>query len=428
MPDLSAWSQLSNTFAGDAAMQSWMVLGGLLLLALLVGWLSHKLLPRLVHRMVEATSTRWDDALLARGVLRQASHLAPVIVLYLGVDAIAALPDEAVSMLRKVLVVLIIFFVARGVSRFLSAANDIYESQYDIHGRPIKGYVQLVKLLVFLLSVILMVAVLIGRSPLLLLSGLGALGAVLMLVFKDTILSLVASVQIASNDLLRVGDWITMPSLAADGDVVDIALNTVRVQNFDKTIVTIPTYRLVSDSFINWRGMKDAGGRRIKRALYIDQGSVGFLDEQTSTRLSRIALLDEYLAHKHEELLDWNGKLGDAAKQPVNTRRLTNLGSFRAYVVAYLKANPLIAPDKTLIVRQLAPGPTGLPLEVYCFADTTAWGDYEDIQADLFDHLLAILPEFGLRLFQQPTGLDLGRALARPQAADADTGADTGTH
>ena len=418
MPDFL--SEFNSMFAGDAARQSWMVLAGLLLFALLVGWLSHKLLPRIVHRMVEATTTHWDDALVARGVLRQVSHLAPVIVVYLGIDAIPSLPDDAVGMLRKVLVVLIVFFVARGISRFLSAANDIYERQYDTHGRPIKGYVQLGKLLVFLLAAIVVVAVLIGRSPLLLLSGLGALGAVLMLVFKDTILSLVASVQIASNDLLRVGDWITMPSLGVDGDVVDIALNTVRVQNFDKTIVTVPTYRLVSDSFINWRGMSDSGGRRIKRALYIDQASVRFLDDDDRARLSAFALLDDYLLHKHEELLDWNGKLGDAAKQPVNTRRLTNLGSFRAYVVAYLQANPLIAPGKTLMVRQLAPGPTGLPLELYCFADTTDWGDYESIQADLFDHLLAILPEFGLRLFQQPTGADLGSALARPYVVDVE--------
>ncbi|MDI1252732.1 mechanosensitive ion channel family protein [Thermomonas sp.] len=405
-------------------MQSWIVLGGLLLLALLVGWLSHKLLPRLVHRMVEATTTHWDDALIARGVLRQVSHLAPVIVVYLGIAAIPALPDDAVGLLRKVLIVLIVFFVARGISRFLSAANDIYERQYDTHGRPIKGYVQLGKLLVFLLAAIVVVAVLIGRSPLLLLSGLGALGAVLMLVFKDTILSLVASVQIASNDLLRVGDWITMPSLGVDGDVVDIALNTVRVQNFDKTIVTVPTYRLVSDSFINWRGMSDSGGRRIKRSFYIDQASVRFLDEETRARLSGFALLDKYLHHKHEELLDWNGKLGDAAKQPVNTRRLTNLGSFRAYVTAYLQANPLITADKTLMVRQLAPGPTGLPMEVYCFADTTDWGDYEGIQADLFDHLLAILPEFGLRLFQQPTGADLAGVLKRPQPAGIEKGSE----
>ena len=381
------------------------------------------MLPRIVHRMVEATTTHWDDALIARGVLRQVSHLAPVIVVYVGIDAIPALPDDAVGMLRKVLIVLIVFFVARGISRFLSAANDIYERQ-DTNGRSIKGYVQLGKLLVFLLSAILVIAVLMGRSPLLLLSGLGALGAVLMLVFKDTILSLVASVQIASNDLLRVGDWITIPSLGVDGDVVDIALNTVRVQNFDKTIATVPTYRLVSDSFTNWRGMSDSGGRRIKRALHIDLASVRFLDEEDRARLSAFALLDNYLQQKHEELLDWNGKLGDIGKRPVNTRRLTNLGCFRAYATAYLQANALITSEKTLMVRQLAPGPTGLPLEVYCFADTTAWGGYEAIQADLFDHLLSILPEFGLRLFQQPTGADLAGAVDRLQSASMEKGSE----
>ena len=413
--------ELTQVFSGEAATQSWIALGFLLAMTLLVGWLSHYLLPRIVRRLIEATSTRWDDALLARGALLQVSHLAPLLVFYLGVDAIPALPDDLVGLLRKVLLALIVLFVARGISKFLSAVNDIYERQFDVRGRPIKGYIQLGKLIVYMLATILVIAVLIQRSPVLLLSGLGALGAVLLLVFKDTILSLVASIQIASNDMLRVGDWITIPAMGADGDVVDIALNTVRVQNFDKTIVTVPTYRLVSESFTNWRGMHDSGGRRIKRALLIDQTSVRFLDEALRQHLAGFALLQDYLRDKHEELLDWNVKLGEAMKQPVNTRRLTNLGSFRAYITAYLKANSRIAHDKTLIVRQLAPGSDGLPLEVYCFAGTTAWSEYEAVQADLFDHLLSILPEFGLRLFQQPTGADLAGALTRPQPAGTDT-------
>lgn len=407
------WIQeLRDTFAGDAGAESWMVLGALLLAALVIGWLTHRLLPRLVRRAVEASTTQWDDVLLQRGALRQLAHLAPVIVLYLGIDAIPALPDDAVGVLRKVLMVLIVFFIARGVSKFLSASNDIYERHYETKGRPIKGYVQVGKLAVYLVAAILVVATLIDRSPLLLLSGLGALGAVLMLVFKDTILSLVASVQIASNDLLRVGDWITMPALGVDGDVIDIALHTVRVQNFDKTIVTVPTYRLISDSFKNWRGMSDSGGRRIKRALALDQISVRFLDQDERKSLSRFGLLETHFQRMDERLQEWNQGLADS--DPVNTQRLTNVGCFRAYIEAYLRANPHIDADKTLMVRQLEPGATGLPLELYCFADTTAWVEYEQIQADIFDHLLAILPEFGLRLFQQPTGLDLGRALASP--------------
>ena len=416
------WIQkLVQGFEGETAQEAWIALGLLLLATLVISWLSHRLLPGIVRRLVEVTATRWDDALLDHGGLRQLAHLAPVLVLYIGVDAVGPLPDDMVGFLRKVLLALIVYFLARGISNFLSAVNEIYERQFDVLGRPIKGYIQLGKLIVYMLSTILIIAVLIQRSPVLLLSGLGALGAVLLLVFKDTILSLVASIQIASNDMLRVGDWITIPALGADGDVVDIALNTVRVQNFDKTIVTIPTYRLVSESFTNWRGMHDSGGRRIKRALLIDQVSVRFLDEALRQQLAQFALLADYLHEKHEELSDWNDQLSDAANQPVNTRRLTNLGSFRAYVTAYLKANPRIAHDKTLMVRQLAPGPDGLPLEVYCFADTTAWGEYETIQADLFDHLLSILPEFGLDLFQKPTGTDLGGALTRQQSAHTET-------
>lgn len=400
--------QWFHRYEGAIDGRSWLVFGGLMLAALLVGWITHRLLPRLVRRGVEASATHWDDAMLARGVLRQLAHLAPVIVLYVGIDAIPALPEAALGLLHRVLLALIAWFIARGASKFLSAANDIYDRQDIAQRRPIKGYVQVGKLVVYLLAAILVVAILIERSPLLLLSGLGALGAILLLVFKDTILSLVASVQIASNDLLHVGDWIEMPSLGVDGDVVDIALHTVKIQNFDKTIVTVPTHRLISESFKNWRGMSESGGRRIKRALPIDQTTVRFLDDDERKRLARFGLLEAHFQRMRKQLQEWNQDLADS--DPVNTHRLTNLGCFRAYVAAYLQANPHIDADKTLMVRQLAPGPDGVPLELYCFANTTAWGEYEEIQADLFDHLLAILPEFGLRLFQRPTGADFSLA------------------
>jgi miniconductance mechanosensitive channel len=267
---------------------------------------------------------------------------------------------------------------------------------------------------VYLFSVVLIIAALIDRSPLLLLSGLGAMTAVLMLVFRDTLMSLVAGVQLSSHDMLRVGDWIEMPQLNADGDVIDIALHTVKVQNWDKTITSIPTHRLISESFRNWRGMSESGGRRIRRALLLDQGAVHFLEPEERERLRRFAVIDDYLARKREELDAWNATLIAAGRDPVNTRRVTNLGTFRAYVEAWLRAHPRIRQDMTLLVRQLAPGPCGLPLEIYCFTATTAWGEYEAIQADVFDHLLAILPEFGLRVWQQPGGGDLRAALASP--------------
>src|SRR5690625_3000809 len=252
-----------------------------------------------------------------------------------------------------------------------------------------------------------MIAALLDRSPVILLSGLGAMAAVLMLIFQDTLLSLVASVQIASNDIARVGDWIEMPQLSADGFVIDIALHTVKVQNWDKTITTIPTRRLVSESFKNWRGMQASGGRRIKREIYLDQHSVRFLEPEEVTALRRFRLLQEYLDAKEKELTEWNAKVAEEGLEPVNARRITNIGTFRAYVDRYLGNHPGIHKDMLRLVRQLTPSAQGLPLEIYCFTNTTAWVDYEGIQSDIFDHLFAILPEFGLRVFQQPSGADL---------------------
>ncbi len=273
--------------------------------------------------------------------------------------------------------------------------------------RPLKGFVQLIQIVVWVLGSVLAVAVLLDRSPLLLLSGFGAMTAILLLVFKDTILSLVASVQLTAQDMVRVGDWIEMPQFGADGDVVDVQLHTVKVQNWDKTITTIPTHRLITDSFKNWRGMSQAGARRIKRAIFIDVSSIRIQTQEEVDHFTRFALLKDYIETKENELADYNKGLATEAGTDVNMRRLTNVGMFRAYAYNYLKNHPKIHSGMTLIVRQLAPGPEGLPLEIYCFTNTTDWGLYEDIQSDIFDHLLAIVPEFGLRLFQKPAGSDL---------------------
>lgn len=268
-------------------------------------------------------------------------------------------------------------------------------------------------------AAILIIAALMDQSSLLLLSGLGAMTAVLMLVFKDTILSLVASVQIGSNDMMRVGDWIEMSQFSADGDVIDVALHTVKVQNFDKTITTIPTHRFISEGFRNWRGMAEAGGRRIMRSLMIDQGSVRFLNEEDVNNMHRFVLLRPYLQSKHLEIERWNAE--QDADGTVNGRRLTNIGTLRAYVLAYLQSRRDIAHDKTLLVRQLAPSENGLPLEIYAFASSTIWAEYEGAQADIFDHLIAIMPEYGLRLFQRPTGADLSGAVECASRAAAAT-------
>ena len=393
----------------------------LVVLALLANWLTHRVLLRVVRRLVRASPMSWDDALMARGVLTRLAHVVPALVLSAGIGLVPDLPPAVAAVVRNVAHAYVVLTVALSLGNLFNAIGDLYARDVvRAQSRPIKGYLQVAKLLVFLLAGVLVVATLIDRSPLILLSGLGAMTAVLLLVFKDTILSLVASVQLSGNDMLRVGDWIEMPALGADGDVIDIALNTVKVQNWDKTITTIPTYRLISESFKNWRGMSEAGGRRIKRALLIDQASVRFLEKDERDALRRVALIDEYLDAKRAELEAWNAQREAAGKDPVNARRVTNLGTFRAYALAYLRAHAGIRDDMTLLVRQLDPGPTGLPLEIYCFTATTAWAEYEGIQSDIFDHLLAILPQFGLKVFQSRSDAPLDVRLHRAAADPAD--------
>jgi miniconductance mechanosensitive channel len=419
MEQIDAWlAPLADT----PWLQTSVALAGLLALAFIADWITRRVLLRLIGQAVVATPNKYDDALLGRGVISRLAHVVPALVIFLGIPYVPGLPDGLVTVVRNVANAYMILTVALSFGNVLNAIGDIYEHSDPKRARdkPIKGYLQLIKIIAFIVAGILVVAVLIDRSPLLLLSGLGAMTAVLMLVFKDTILSFVASVQLSSHDMLRVGDWLEMPALNADGDVIDIALHTVKVQNWDRTITSIPTWRLINESFKNWRGMSESGGRRVKRALYLDQTSVRFLSDDERARLKRIALIDEYLDRKREELEAYNKVLLEEGRDPVNTRRVTNLGTFRAYIAAYLKAHPRVHPEMTQMVRQLQPGPTGLPLEVYCFTSTTAWVEYEGIQADIFDHLYAILPEFGLRVFQEPSGADMRHMLeALPQSADA---------
>ena len=400
---------LLDRYAGLALwLQSLIALAGLVVVALAVNWLIKRVLLRAAAPYLDRRSDTAD-----RAVARLATVI-PLLVVSRGIDLVPNLPPELVTVTVNVVRALIVLSVAMAISGALDYANELYARRPEARSRPIKGYIQVVKIAMYCGAAILMIAVLIEQSPLLLLSGLGAMAAVLLLVFKGTILSLVASVQLTSNDMLRVGDWIEMPSMDADGDVIDIALHTVKVQNFDKTITTIPTHKLIADSFRNWRGMSDSGGRRIKRALVLDQNSVRFLDEDEVAGLKRFRLLEKYLARKQDEIAEWNRHELASDSDAINARRITNIGTLRAYVIAYLQSHPRIAGEGfTLMVRQLPPSPQGLPLEIYCFANTIDWAEYEAIQADIFDHMLAILPEFGLRVFQQPSGLDL-QGLATP--------------
>lgn len=382
-------------------------LAGLLLLAWVVQLLVQLVLTRGVARLgVAAGATGFSAVLLDRAVLRRVAQIAPALLVLLAVRFVPHLPAVVVTVIENVAGALIVLFIARTLFKMLDVALHVHDRHGDA-ARSIKAYVQMGQLVVAIAAVVIMIAALADKSPLIVLSGFGAMSAVLMLVFQDIIKSFAAGLQIEGNDMLRVGDWIEMPQVGADGFVVDIALHTVKVQNWDKTITTIPTWRLMSESFKNWRGMQESGGRRIMRNLLLDQNSVRFLDSEEIARLGRFALLHDYLEHKQDELGEWNRRLGEKGLAPLNQRRLTNLGTFRVYVESYLRHNPRIRQDMTLLVRQLAPGADGLPLQLYCFTTTTAWAEYEAIQADLFDHLLAILPEFGLRVFQHPSGADM---------------------
>ena len=374
----------------------------LLLLAWLANWLTKHILLRGLYRLVSFTAN--DQELTPLPVIARLANVVPALVLSLGIKVVPELPTALVTVVENVCGAFVVLTIALAIGGALNWGNALYQRRPDAHLRPIKGYVQVAKIVIYALATILIIASLIDRSPLLLLSGLGAMAAVLMLIFQDTLLSLVASVQLSSIDMVRVGDWIEMPQLNADGGVIDIALHTVKVQNWDKTITTIPTKRLISDSFRNWRGMSESGGRRIKRSLYLDQTSVRFLTENECRDLGRFALLQEYLPGKLAEIEAWNaGRPGDI----VNHRRLTNIGTFRTYIENYLRHHPGIHQEMTMMVRQLAPTADGVPLELYCFTSTVAWVPYEGIQSDIFDHLLAILPEFGLRVFQHPSGADM---------------------
>jgi len=334
-------------------------------------------------------------------------QVVPALIVFVGAPFVSGLPEGVIQLMRNVALGYMVLMLTLSLIAMLNAANTIYAASPVAKDRPLKGFVQLMQIVVWIFGGVMIIAAVLDRSPLLLLSGFGAMTAILLLVFKDTILSLVASVQLTAQDMVRVGDWIEMPQFGADGDVVDVQLHTVKVQNWDKTITTIPTHRLITDSFKNWRGMSQTGARRIKRAIFIDASSIRFQTQDEIDHFTRFALLKGYIENKEQELSDYNKGLATDVGAEVNRRRLTNVGTFRAYAYNYLKNHPKIHNGMTLIVRQLGPGPEGLPLEIYCFTTTTEWAAYEDIQSDIFDHLLAIVPEFGLRLYQKPAGSDL---------------------
>jgi miniconductance mechanosensitive channel len=379
----------------------------------LIAWLADlvakRFLLRAISRVVLRTKFTWDDVIAEKRVFDRLAHVAPALVLYYGAPLVPGLPEALGPWVQRVSLAVMVLLIVLAADGLLSAANDVYQLRPDAKSRPIKGYLQIVKIILYIVAGIVVLSLLANRSPLVFLGGFGAMTAVLLLVFRDTILSLVASVTLTQNDMIAVGDWIEMPRFGADGDVIDIALHTVKVQNWDKTITTIPTHQLMADSFKNWRGMSLSGGRRIKRSIHLDLNTIRFLTPEEIERLERFELLRDYLREKEEELSQYEREREqEVAGEVIPTpRRLTNVGTFRAYLVRYLRQHPEIHQEMTLIVRQLPPGPTGLPMEIYTFSQDTNWTNYEGIQADIFDHILAMIPEFGLRVFQSPSGADL---------------------
>jgi len=386
-----------------AGVLTWIVLIlGILIVAWIANLIAKNIILKIISIVVKKSRTKWDDALQERKVFVRFSHLAPILVIYLG----AGLLPPLQSIIERVSIIYIYIVGILVVNGFLNAVVDIYR-QYEVsRDRPIKGYVQVVQIIVFTFAGILIISKLIGRSPIGILTGLGAMTAILLLIFKDTILGLVASLQLSFNDMVRPGDWIEMPQYGADGDVIDVSLHTVKVQNWDKTISSIPTYSLISNSFKNWRGMSESGGRRIKRSINLDMTSIRFCTQEMIDRFKKIQYINDYVDKKIEELNNHNKEHNVDESILVNGRHMTNIGTFRAYVVAYLKNHPKIHQNMTFLVRQLKPTEHGLPLEIYVFSNDQAWANYEAIQADIFDHILAVIPEFDLCVFQDPSGSD----------------------
>jgi miniconductance mechanosensitive channel len=381
------------------------VIVSIVVLGLIAHAVTKKIILRFVAQWIRSNRFRLDNVFLERNVFDHLANLVPGMFVF----SFAGLVPEHYVVIQRFSLGYMILVGIFSMSAFLDAIEDIYNTFEVAKVRPIKSIVQVAKIFVYILGGIWLISTIIDRSPLILLSGIGALTAVFMLVFQDSLLGLVGSIQLSANDMVRIGDWIEMPKYGADGDVIDVSLNTVKVRNWDKTITTIPTYALIRDSFKNWRGMREAGGRRIKRSVYIDITSIKFCTEEMLKRFEKIQYISEYIKKKNIEIEEYNQEHEVDPSQVVNGRRLTNIGTFRAYLQAYLQNHPGVHKGMIYMVRHLPPGDFGLPIEIYAFTNDTAWVKYESIQADIFDHVLAVIPEFDLRIHQSPTGHDISR-------------------
>jgi miniconductance mechanosensitive channel len=385
----------------------------MLVVACIAYIITKRFLLRVVKSLVERSKTIWDDILLEQKVFNRLSYFAPALVIYGMAPFVLSGSSAAIATLRLATKIYMVIVGLLVFDSFLNSVVDIYRTFEFSQKKPIRGFVQGAKIILFFFGGIFILAMIMGKSPGIIFGGLGAMMAVFMLIFKDSVLGFVAGIQLSANRMIHIGDWIEMPKYGADGSVIDVALTTVKVQNWDKTIATIPTYALISDSFKNWRGMSESGGRRIKRAIYIDMSSVKFCTEEMLEKFKKYKYISEYIESKIEEIKEHNLAAGVDESELVNGRHLTNIGTFRAYVAAYLRNHPKIHQEMTFLVRHLEPTPNGLPIQIYVFSNDQVWANYEAIQADIFDHILAVIPKFELRIFQNPTGADL-QSLAHP--------------
>ncbi len=386
-----------------------LVRGGLILLVLLLSWVAHRVSQGPINRSIEKfahyTIQQWDDILVEKHIVKRILYFIPLILLYVLSSPILT----GTSLLPLSQTLISVLFLIAGMmflDAILSALLAIYGKSAIAKEISITPFVQVLKLGLYFVTGILLLSLLLQKTPLYFLSGLGALTAVLMFVFKDVLMGFVAGIQLIANKMVAPKDWIEIPKYGADGDVLEITLTTVKVQNFDNTITTIPTYALINESFKNWRNMNLSGGRRIKRYVNIDLGSIKFCSSEMLEQFKRIQLISQYIQNRQEEILVYNKKHQVDESTLVNGRRLTNIGVFRSYVEAYLRQHPMIHKDMTFLIRQLSPSENGLPIEIYVFCKDTNWTAYEAIQADIFDHILAVVPEFDLRVFQEPSGSD----------------------
>jgi miniconductance mechanosensitive channel len=378
----------------------------IIVLSLVAYFIAKHFILKGLAAIINRSETQWDDMMLRKKVFNRLAHLAPAIVIYIAISIPFAGYDWIISLAHGLVIIIMIIMGVRVLNAFLDASLVIYRT-YEVSDRiPIRGFIQVFKIFIYFTSTIFIISILVDKSPLYLFTSLGALTAVLMFIFKDAILGFVAGIQLSANQMVAKGDWIEMPKYGANGDIIEIALTTVKVQNWDKTITTIPTYALIDDSFKNWRGMSESGGRRIKRAITIDMNTIKFCTEEMLNEFGKIQYISSYIEKMKIELEDDNKQEHVDNSSLVNGRRMTNIGTFRAYVKAYLIHHPMINNDMTFLIRQLAPTELGLPIEIYVFCKDQDWANYENIQANIFDHIIAVLSEFGLSVFQVPSGLD----------------------